>query len=204
MNMKTTPRRIVYQIATVSLSLLISNAAFAQSATAPNPIQTYTQRDINQQQRIENGLKDGSLNTREAARLERREARIERLEVDAAKDGNVSKQEAERISRAQNGASREIFQERHDAQQGNPKSASSERMQADVQRNINQESRIQQGVQSGSLTNRESAALERGQARVASAEARAGRDGHVGPHEQAHVQRMENNQSARIFNRKHN
>jgi len=53
-------------------------------------------------------------------------------------------------------------------------------MQADVQRNINQQQRIEQGVKSGALTTREAGRLERGQARVDSAEARAGADGHVG------------------------
>jgi len=34
-------------------------------------------------------------------------------------------------------------------------------MQADVQRNINQQSRIEQGIQSGQLTNKETSQLER-------------------------------------------
>lgn len=202
--MKLTTTKIARQVSTVFLSALIGSAAVAQTAPDPLATQTYTQRDINQQQRIENGLRDGSLNTREAARLERGEARIDRMQANAARDGSVSAQEAARISRAQNAESRQIFQERHDGQQGNPNSASSERMQADVQRNLNQEARIQQGLQSGSLTTRESAGLERGQARLASAEARAGRDGYVGPREDRHIQRMENYQSARIYNRKHN
>jgi len=39
-------------------------------------------------------------------------------------------------------------------------------MQADVQRNINQQQRVEQGVKSGQLTNREAGKLENGQARV--------------------------------------
>jgi hypothetical protein len=202
--MKPSTTRIAYQISALFLSVFIGGAAIAQTAPAPTPVQTYTQRDINQQQRIENGLTDGSLSTREAARLEQGEARIDRMQANAARDGNVSAQEAARISRAQDAESRLIFQERHDRQYGNPNSASSERMLADVQRNLNQQARIQQGFQSGSLTTRESSGLERGQARLASAEARAGRDGYVGPREERHIQRMENNQSARIYNRKHN
>ena len=76
-------------------------------------------------------------------------------------------------------------------------------MQADVQRNVNQEKRIENGIQNGSLTNREAAKLERGQARVDRKEARAGHDGHVGAAEQAQVQRAENHQSRRIFKQKH-
>src|SRR5258708_12947077 len=76
-------------------------------------------------------------------------------------------------------------------------------MQADVQRNVNQQQRIEQGVQSGQLTNREAAKLERGQARVNRAEARAGADGKVGPNEQRRIQKAENRQSKRIYREKH-
>ena len=63
--------------------------------------------------------------------------------------------------------------------------------------------RIEQGVQSGQLTNREAGKLERGQARVNRAEARAGADGHVGPNEQRRIQKAENRQSKRIYREKH-
>jgi hypothetical protein len=76
-------------------------------------------------------------------------------------------------------------------------------MQADVQRNINQQQRVEAGVQNGSLTNREVAKLERGQAKVDRKEAVAGADGHVGAHEQARIQRSENHQSKRIHRQKH-
>jgi len=58
-------------------------------------------------------------------------------------------------------------------------------------------------VKSGELTNRETAKLEHGQAKVDRREARAGADGHVGAAEQARVQRGENRQSRRIFKQKH-
>jgi len=73
-----------------------------------------------------------------------------------------------------------------------------------VQRNVNQEARINQGVRSGQLTNKEAGSLERGQAHVDRAEAHAGANGHVGAGEQARVQRKENHQSARVYNKKHN
>ena len=44
--------------------------------------------------------------------------------------------------------------------------------------------------------------LERGQAKVDHKEYAAGRDGHVGAHEQAHVQRAENRQSKKIHHEK--
>ena len=181
----------------VMASLLSSTAFAAEPATA-------VQRDVNQQERIEKGLETGQLNTREAGRLEKQEATVDKMESRALRDGSVSKAEAARINKAQNHVSRDIYREKHDAQVGNPNSASSKRMQTDVQRNVNQEQRIENGVKSGQLTNRETAQLERQQSRVDRKEARAARDGHVGPGEQARVQRTENRASRNIYRKKHN
>ena len=71
------------------------------------------------------------------------------------------------------------------------------------QRQINQEQRIQQGVQSGSLTPREAARLERGQQRLQAKEDRAKADGVVTPRERASLQHAENVQSRRIYAEKH-
>ena len=161
------------------------------------------QRNVNQQERIEQGLQSGQLTTREAAKLEGEESRIDKMESRALKDGKLSPDERARIDRAQNQVSRDIYGEKHDAQVGNPNSPSSQRMQADVQRNVNQQQRIEQGVKSGSLTNREVGKLERGQARDNAMQYRAGRDGHVGPNEQRRIQSAENAQSRRLYRQKH-
>ncbi len=71
------------------------------------------------------------------------------------------------------------------------------------QRQANQEQRIQQGVQSGALTQREAARLEKGQDRLQAKEDRAKADGVVTKQERANLQRAENKQSARIYNQKH-
>ncbi|MEC5216670.1 hypothetical protein RCH09_001623 [Actimicrobium sp. GrIS 1.19] len=179
------------------LVALLSASAFAQTAA------TEVQRDINQQTRIENGLKSGQLNTREAARLQGEEARVERTEANAMKDGKLSAAEKARIQGMQNKVSGDIRAQKTDAQTGNPNSASSQRMQADTQRNINQQQRIENGVKDGSLTKREAAKLERGQAKDSRIEARAGVDGHVGANEQARIQHNENRQSKRIARQRH-
>ncbi|MFC3107116.1 hypothetical protein ACFQAT_20940 [Undibacterium arcticum] len=180
--------------------LLVSFLAapvFAQSTA------TEVKRDVNQQQRIENGLKSGQLNTREAAKLEHEETRVDRAQANALKDGKFSVTEKARIEQMQNKVSNDIHADRTNAQTGNPDSTSSKRMQADVQRNVNQEQRIEAGVKNGSLTNHEVAKLERGQARIDAKEAVAGHDGHVSAAEQARVQRTENRQSRRIHRQKH-
>jgi len=176
----------------------LSSVGYAQT------VGTEVQRDVNQQNRIEQGLQSGQLSTGEAAKLERGEARIDRMEKSALKDGSLSTQEAARIQRAQNQESGQINKLENNAVTGNPNSASSQRMQADVQRDANQQRRIEQGIQSGALTNKEVSGLERGQAKTSRMEAKAGADGHVGAREQARIQKRENKQSQKIYREKHN
>lgn len=161
------------------------------------------QRNVNQQERIEQGLQSGQLSTKEASKLEKGEARVEKMEANANKDGTLTDAEKARIQKAQNAESRAIGSAKHNAVTGDPASASSQRMQADVQRNVNQQKRIEQGVQSGSLTGHETAKLERGQAHVDRAVARAGANGNVSAREQKRVQARENRQSKRIHRQKH-
>ena len=183
------------------LSLLVAGLlaapAFAQTAA------TEVQRDVNQQTRIEAGLKSGQLNTTEAAKLEREQARIAKAEQGALKDGKLSKREQRRIDRMQDAASADIHAQKHDAQTGNPNAPSSQRMQAAVQRDVNQQTRIENGIKSGELTNHEVARLEKGEARIDHKEAAAARDGHVGKAEQRQIQHAESRESKRIYRQKH-
>jgi hypothetical protein len=182
----------------VALSVLTS-AAWAQTTAEKDQ-----QRDVNQQQRIEQGLKSGQLSTKEAGSLERQEQHIDKMEARDLKNGSISPAEQARLNAAQNRVSNNIHADKHNGVSGNPNSASSQRMQADVQRNVNQEQRIRNGMDNGSLTNREAGKLERGQAHVAGREANAAADGHVGAREQRGIQRSENRQSGRVYRKKHN
>ena len=181
---------------TAAILLAASVGAFAQTAAST------VQRDVNQQQRIERGLQNGNLTTREAAQLERDESHVDKLQAQALKDGKPTDAERARLKAAQNKSSRDINAAEHNGVNGNPQSVSSKRMQADVQRNINQEKRVEGGIQNGSLANHEVAKLERGQAKVDHKEAVAGRDGKVNAVEQARVQRTENRQSKKIHHEK--
>jgi len=191
--MRFTPTAIA-----LAVGALVSGAALAQGTA------TTVQRDVSQQQRIEQGLQSGQLTTGEAAKLEKQETKVETMQKNALKDGTLTPAEKARLAKAQNATSASIAAQKHDAQVGDPNSASSKRMQADVQRNVNQQARIEQGVQSGQLTNTEVAKLERGQSHVTAKEARAGANGHVGPAEQANIQAAENRQSAHVYDKKHN
>ncbi|HWY23971.1 MAG TPA: hypothetical protein VNX47_03580 [Nevskia sp.] len=177
---------------------LLSGAAFAQD----NTVQADTQRDVNQQQRIEQGLQSGQLNTREAGQLERQEKHVDNMQSRDLKNGSISPAEQARLNAAQNKVSGDIAADKHNGVTGNPDSRSSQRMQADVQRNVNQEQRIENGEKSGQLNNRQAGRLEHGQARVDRKEANAARNGRVGAGEQANIQHAENHQSHRIHRAK--
>lgn len=71
------------------------------------------------------------------------------------------------------------------------------------QRQLYQERRIEQGVQSGSLTNREAAVLERGQERVQRLEDRVEADGRVTDRERRRLDQAQDVESRRIYREKH-
>lgn len=193
--MKTTS--ITFQLIAASL---LTTAAWAQTT----PAEQDQQRDVNQQQRIEQGLQSGQLSTKEAGSLERQEQHVDKMEAHDMKNGAITPGEQSRLNAAQNRVSNDIYADKHNGVTGNPNSASSQRMQADVQRNVNQQKRIQNGMDNGSLTNREAGSLERGQAHVNGREANAAANGHVSAGEQRGIQRSENRQSRHIYRKKHN
>ena len=78
--------------------------------------QADTQRNINQQQRINNGVKDGSLTNHEASKLERGQSHVDSREARAGANGNISAGEQRRIARADNRQSARIHRDRHNAQ----------------------------------------------------------------------------------------
>ena len=183
---------------------LIAMGVLTTAAWAQTPAEQAQQRDVNQQQRIEQGLQSGQLSTKEAGSLERQEKHVDNMEARDLKNGSMSAGEQARLNAAQNKVSGDIYADKHNGVTGNPNSASSQRMQSDVQRNVNQQQRIQNGMDKGSLTNREAGSLERGQARVNGREANAAANGHVGAAEQRGIQRSENRQSRRVYRKKHN
>lgn len=71
------------------------------------------------------------------------------------------------------------------------------------QRQANQEQRIDQGVASGSLTQREANRLENGQQHVNNMENRAKADGVVTRGERARLHQAQDRQSDRIYRQKH-
>lgn len=88
-------------------------AAFAQ-ATPSTP--NIDKRQAEQQKRIDQGVKSGQLTDREAARLNKGQAKVRRMEDKAKADGVVTAQERKRIEHEQNKQGKRIAREKHNAQ----------------------------------------------------------------------------------------
>jgi len=171
------------------LTTLVAAPAFAQTATPVNP-----GTNAADQQQIEQGLKSGQISSGEAARLEREQQKMDREESNGAGQTQLENQ--------QNKFENSVNKLDSNNVSGNPNSVNDKRMQADVQRNVNQQNRIQQGVNSGQVTTGEEEKMERGQTHVNRDEANS--HGHMGKTRQASIQGRENHQSRKIHHRKHN
>ncbi|MCE5233170.1 MAG: hypothetical protein ABFC67_10465 [Mizugakiibacter sp.] len=74
---------------------------------------------------------------------------------------------------------------------------------SETRRDVDQQQRIERGLQSGQLTTREAAKLEQGEAHVDRVEQRDLRDGSLSARDRAQVQRAQNRESAAIHDQKH-
>src|SRR5262249_8512710 len=123
-------------------------------------------REQNQQNRVANGLKDGSLTSGEAAKIEGEEAKIQQDEAKAKADGVVTSSERNHHNREQNQTSREIKRDRDNTP-------------GIDRREQNQQKRVANGLKDGSLTSGEAAKIERDEAKIRQDEAKAKADGKV-------------------------
>ncbi len=72
-------------------------------------------RETNQQNRIANGVKNGSLSPKQTSNLENREASVQNREKKdmAAHNGHLTKAEQNGINRQQNRISKSIYKDKH-------------------------------------------------------------------------------------------
>jgi hypothetical protein len=72
-------------------------------------------RETNQQNRIANGVKNGSLSPKETSHLENREARLQNTEKKdmAEHNGHLTKAEQTRLNQRQNHISKSIYKDKH-------------------------------------------------------------------------------------------
>lgn len=102
----------------IIIAAVIAAIPVLSHAQARDPAATpgVDKRQEVQQKRIDQGVQSGELNKREAARLERHQAGIDKMEAKAKADGTVSKKERAAIHHAQNNESQRIHRQKHDQQ----------------------------------------------------------------------------------------
>jgi hypothetical protein len=191
-------------VATAALALTIPamTAQTATTTTTPAGNSTVNQRRENQQQRIGEGVENGSLTAGEAARIEKKEANLNKEIKEMRQDngGKLTPGEKAVVNRQQNRLSRQIYNQKHDAQVQRP---ANNEVNA---RQRMQQKRIGEGIENGSLTAGEASKLERKEAGV-HREIRGMRQANGGtltPGERKMVNHQQNKLSNQIYNKKHN
>jgi hypothetical protein len=96
---------------------LIGAAALVAATAFGQPRSEVGARQANQQRRIAQGVKSGSLTAGETARLEGKEARLNReIRRDRAQNGGaLTPRQRRQVNRQQNRLSRQIYRAKHNA-----------------------------------------------------------------------------------------
>lgn len=98
-------------IAAILIAMSFSVKTFAQTATPG-----VTQKQVNQQARIQEGKHSGDLTRREKRHLQAQQAKIQHDKKIAKADGVVTPRERGKIRREQRRASANIYIQKHDSQ----------------------------------------------------------------------------------------
>jgi len=208
-------RTIPYAV--LSAALLAAGGASAQSMGSINA------REANQQDRIRDGVRDGSLTRSEAYRLEQGERRVDGYEARAGADGVVTPHERQRLDNMLDREGHDIQRQSHDGQRadgggrrdgwgrdhgwdrahewehGQHNGWDGNRPHGVERRDAREDQRIHNGVRDGSLTRGEANRLEHGQNHIDRYEARARSDGVTTPQERNRIDNMQNRESRRIY-----
>jgi len=179
---------------TAAAAMLVTASAFAQASEV-------VQRRENQQDRVAQGVKSGSLTAGETSNLERKEAAINQ-EVRADRSlngGHLTGQEKKIVNGQQNNLSKQIYNDKHNAataHYGNNQVG---------RRRENQQDRIAQGIKSGSLNAGQTARLEKGESNINHeiAADRAANGGKLTGAQKAQVNKQQNAMSGKIYRAKH-
>lgn len=100
------------QIAFAVAACLAAGAVAAQTNSTPR----VDARQDKQEARIDKGVQSGALNKKEAARLEKGQERVQKMENRAAADGKITPAERAKLEAAQDVQSKRVYTQKHDAQ----------------------------------------------------------------------------------------
>lgn len=114
-------KKFANSLAVLAISgFMTASAAAAQAGPGQNDpghprVNEVNTREQNQQDRIANGVKNGTMAPGQAAHVERQEQHIQNQEKRdmAAHNGHLTKPEQNKLNREQNHTSREIYRDKH-------------------------------------------------------------------------------------------
>jgi len=183
--------------------LMAGSVAMAEDQSASGSQQpAEAQRKEKQQDRIASGVESGQLTAGETAKVEKKEAAInkETAADRAANGGKLTAAEKKQVNQQQNKVSKQIYADKHNANTahyGNNKVG---------QRRENQQDRIAQGIKSGQMTAGEAAKAEKQQKGINKQVAadRKANGGTLTASEKKQINKEQNGASKNIYNKKHN
>jgi gas vesicle protein len=108
-------KRVIISILTGALLTGTATMAFAQDPPKEGKIK---ERKENQQKRIAQGVKSGSLTPKETAHIENNEAKLNKevRQDRKANGGNLTNKEKTQVNNQQNKLSKQIYNQKHDGQ----------------------------------------------------------------------------------------
>lgn len=161
------------------------------------------QRQSNQRQRIQQGVRSGQLTGQEVRDLAGEQREIRQQEREYKSDGVLTRDERQDLHQDLKEASQNIYEEKHDTDQRPRVNWSTTRDPGVNTRQAIQHHRIAEGVASGELTRHETRTLAWKEARVAALEHRLKSDGVLTPAERARLQQELNELNRAIYIQKH-
>ncbi len=194
-----------YFVALAALALMAG--ASAQTTTSTPTTSTakpagVDARHADQQKRIGEGLENGSLTAGEAKGIENKETRINREEHNMRKadDGKLTAADRAKLQSQENKVSKDIYAQKHDAQHQQMKGGEI------AQRKRNQQERIGEGLENGSMTAREARNTESREQGINRTEAgmRQADGGKLTGADRKAINQEQNKASKSIYAKKHN
>jgi Skp family chaperone for outer membrane proteins len=185
-------------VATLAGVLGVVSASQADASRTRDP--GVNQRQHNQRERIQQGVKSGELTRRETGRLAEEQRDVRQLERAYKSDGTLTGAERRDLHHEQNQASHDIYRQKHDDQERPPAAV---RDPGVNERQANQTARIQQGVKSGELTHDEAQELRTERRDIRGLEHTYKEDGTLTRDERQDLHQQLNQQSHAIYEEKH-
>lgn len=186
--------------AALTLAVCLSTFAFDVQPAEAGP--NINKRQKNQNQRIRRGMRNGSLNKREAKRLRKQQKAFNRREAKMrASGGKLTAKERAKLNRSQDKMSKNIFKQKNDNNFRNGSKAAKRDLHDINKSQANQNRRIRQGVKSGELTKKEATRLRNQQDKFAAREAKL-REGGLTRKERVKLDKHQDKMSQNIYKQK--